>query len=213
MKNNQKGFGLVPVLLIVVIVAIVGFTGWYVWNTQGQEDKIATPTPTPTVAVSIAPSPSGVYVNWVKFSNTYYSFMYPNNWVQISSTQPTSVNFRSSDYSEKDVPTERGSYKEISNGYSLEMIEMASSAPNETLDKLTAQVVNDEKINGGGTHKTIIVDGNPSVWVNNEYSDTYLYAIVFVGNKRVHIQLNTKDDSSSQAVSLFENLLVSFEIK
>lgn len=31
-KNNQAGFGILPVILIVVIVAIIGVTGWYVYK-------------------------------------------------------------------------------------------------------------------------------------------------------------------------------------
>jgi hypothetical protein len=211
-KHNQKGFGLVPVLLIVVIVAIVAYAGWYVWDSNHganmAEEEIVTPTPTP----------SSISTNWSKFSNTYYAFLHPNNWMQISSTEPTSVDFRSSDYGEKDVRTERGSYKEINSGYSLQIIQMASDAPYETLDKLIAHIVDEEKTNAsagfaGGTHKNITVNGYQALWVNNKFSDTYLFVIVFANNKRVHIQLNTKDDSSSEAAILFENLLASFEIK
>ena len=36
MKNNQLGFSAVEALLIVVITAIIGFTGWYVWQSKNK---------------------------------------------------------------------------------------------------------------------------------------------------------------------------------
>lgn len=39
MKTTQKGFAALESLLILVIIAILGGTGYYVWNTQKQVDK------------------------------------------------------------------------------------------------------------------------------------------------------------------------------
>lgn len=41
-RLNQKGFGLIESLLIVIALALVVFVGYYVWHTQQQDDK--TPT-------------------------------------------------------------------------------------------------------------------------------------------------------------------------
>lgn len=38
-KHNQKGFGLVPPLLFLIIAGLIGFTGWYVWYSKNQADK------------------------------------------------------------------------------------------------------------------------------------------------------------------------------
>jgi hypothetical protein len=41
MKNNQKGFGVVEALVIVLILGLVGFGGWFIWNknqTNGQSN-------------------------------------------------------------------------------------------------------------------------------------------------------------------------------
>ena len=40
--RNQKGFGIVPILLILILVAIVGFTGYYVYNNNKKTDKNTT---------------------------------------------------------------------------------------------------------------------------------------------------------------------------
>lgn len=34
MKKYQKGFGLIETLLILILVTLLGFVGWYVWNSQ-----------------------------------------------------------------------------------------------------------------------------------------------------------------------------------
>jgi len=39
MKKNQSGFALIEGLLIILIIAIIGFGGYYVWHTQKQTDK------------------------------------------------------------------------------------------------------------------------------------------------------------------------------
>lgn len=63
--KSQKGFGLVPVLLILILVSVVGSTGYYVYNQQNnnktdksevagdviaEETPISTPTPTATMS-------------------------------------------------------------------------------------------------------------------------------------------------------------------
>lgn len=38
-QTNQRGFGAVEVLLGLVIVGILGFTGWFVWQSQKETNK------------------------------------------------------------------------------------------------------------------------------------------------------------------------------
>ncbi len=38
--TNQKGFTVVEGVLILIIVAMLGFTGWFVWHSQQNTDKI-----------------------------------------------------------------------------------------------------------------------------------------------------------------------------
>jgi cytoskeletal protein RodZ len=40
--KNQKGFSVVIVLLALILVVAIGFTGYYVWNTQQNKNKDAT---------------------------------------------------------------------------------------------------------------------------------------------------------------------------
>lgn len=38
-KLNQNGFGAIETLLIIVIVGILGFTGWWVWNSKDKANS------------------------------------------------------------------------------------------------------------------------------------------------------------------------------
>jgi hypothetical protein len=42
MKHNQKGFGAIEALLILVVVGIVGGTGYFVLNSKNDTDKLLT---------------------------------------------------------------------------------------------------------------------------------------------------------------------------
>ena len=90
--KNQKGFSAIYVVLIITIVGIIGFTGWYVYNTQRNNNKMSdtvsgvTPVkhkkPTSTV------STGEELADWRTYSNSKYtsfSFKYPQN-VEINSS-------------------------------------------------------------------------------------------------------------------------------
>lgn len=39
LNQDQRGFGSIEILLLVVIVGALGFTGWYVWHSKQQADS------------------------------------------------------------------------------------------------------------------------------------------------------------------------------
>lgn len=54
MHRNESGFSAVEVLLVLVIVAILGFTGWFVWNSQKNTNKTLSDTNKSQAATSKA---------------------------------------------------------------------------------------------------------------------------------------------------------------
>ncbi len=40
MKKNQNGFSAVGILLVVVVLGLIGGTGWYVWQKQDKNDAV-----------------------------------------------------------------------------------------------------------------------------------------------------------------------------
>lgn len=87
MKQNQKGFGAVEGVLIVVLVLAIAFGGWYVWkqqpvadngakkNATAQKQANSTNKPEPQV-----PDPAA---DWITYTNTdgKFSFKHPKSWV------------------------------------------------------------------------------------------------------------------------------------
>ncbi len=61
-RLEQSGFHIWIVALIVVVVAAVGFAGWYVWDKNKADDNtnVTNPTPTPSVTVTATPTPTVV---------------------------------------------------------------------------------------------------------------------------------------------------------
>jgi hypothetical protein len=74
MKNNQKGFSAVEGLLILVIVGLIGFIGWYVWDKK-QDDKKASDTPQTTQQSGEAEQrPAEETANWLSYQPTDKEF-------------------------------------------------------------------------------------------------------------------------------------------
>lgn len=48
LHSNQSGFSAVEAILVLVAVVILGFTGWFVWNSQKSTDKTLSQTGTST---------------------------------------------------------------------------------------------------------------------------------------------------------------------
>lgn len=77
-----KGFTLIEGLLILVIVGLLGGTGWYVWNAKENSDKgpsKASYIDTTTTGTKPAPPiPEG----YIKYENKElsFSFAYPKDW-------------------------------------------------------------------------------------------------------------------------------------
>lgn len=42
MKNNQKGFSILEIILIIVVFSLVAGIGWFVWQRQQSDDNVST---------------------------------------------------------------------------------------------------------------------------------------------------------------------------
>jgi hypothetical protein len=85
-SKDSDGFTVLYTILVLIIVGIVGFTGWYVWNTNTEANEnfksgvnassVAHSTPYKTKKV-VDP-----YANWQSYSSAVgnFTFKYPANW-------------------------------------------------------------------------------------------------------------------------------------
>ena len=82
MKQNQKGFTLVEVLLLIIALTLIVFTGWYVWNNR-DKDQPTTNAIKSTVKSKATPDPTA---DWKPFTSAEgkYSLRYPSDWATAS---------------------------------------------------------------------------------------------------------------------------------
>lgn len=88
MKNNEKGFGVLGLLLIILTILLIGVAGWYVWNRQ-QKDDTASKTASSTAgekATESGAAEKDPTTDWIAYSNASgdFSFKHPSAWVRAS---------------------------------------------------------------------------------------------------------------------------------
>jgi hypothetical protein len=91
LRNSQSGFGVVEVVLIVVIIALIGLAGWFVYRdhhkttvantTISSSSKPATSTSTKTATTTPTQS-ANPYAGWDTATLQYekITYQYPSNW-------------------------------------------------------------------------------------------------------------------------------------
>ena len=93
-KINQSGFSIIEALLILVVIGILGFTGWYVYHTKQAANKnysVAARSTVPTYTkktTAKAPVQKTVnsYTGWTQYcsSLTKLCVNYPQNWANYT---------------------------------------------------------------------------------------------------------------------------------
>lgn len=95
LKNNQSGFSAVEALLILVIVAIVGGTGFYVYHAQQNTNKNLandnSTAPSFKKKTKSTPKTADPYAGWKTGTLQYEkaSYKYPANWTLTGSSLAT----------------------------------------------------------------------------------------------------------------------------
>lgn len=83
MKINQKGFTLVETLLVVLVLAVIGFGGYYVWQNQNENnDAKANSTEATVTKTESKKNNTDPYQGWKSYTLPYekLSFKYPSDW-------------------------------------------------------------------------------------------------------------------------------------
>jgi hypothetical protein len=107
-RHNSKGFGALELVIILVVVGLLGFGGWYVWNSKKSADKPSSATqPTGSDQESTATEETPA-AGWKTYSNASpaFSFQYPDDWTvakEESSNTYVSIRISSPDYKERET--------------------------------------------------------------------------------------------------------------
>ena len=103
-KNDQRGIAHVAmVFLVVVVLSVVGFAGWKVWDNDKKKnnasstpknEKIAKDFKTP---VSTAPVFNKIPVDWLEYKDTENGFRlgYPSEWGTLGGSPLSTPEYRS----------------------------------------------------------------------------------------------------------------------
>ncbi len=97
MSGKQKGFSIVEGLLIFVVVGILGFTGWFVWNSQRQTNEtldnaakdnsaVITSTKTPTTNNSAPTATTAKTTNYLSIKQWGVKFEIPSSLSDLQYT-------------------------------------------------------------------------------------------------------------------------------
>ena len=87
LRNNESGFGVVEAALVLVVLILLGVSGWAIYRQQHKATpavKTTRTTSTAKAAVPRAPEvPTNPYAGWKSYCSSYggLCFKYPASWV------------------------------------------------------------------------------------------------------------------------------------
>ncbi len=76
MKRNQKGFTIIEVSLVLLVLAVAGFGGYYIWHTQKSNKTTASST-NASAPTKVSTDPTA---GWQTYNDDFASFKYPSGW-------------------------------------------------------------------------------------------------------------------------------------
>lgn len=91
MKRNQKGMLGIEGVLMLIIVGLLAFIGWYVWHTK----QTTNATLNGAASQQIVPETEDPTKDWVSYSSAEgkFSLKYPKTWVKAPNTDQCTLNF------------------------------------------------------------------------------------------------------------------------
>jgi len=94
MKNHQHGFGIVEVIILLVILGLVGLSGWFVWQKQHPDNPVksashSTVSNTPPAKDNSYKVPEG----YISYENKElgFKFAYPAAWGNAENDNDTTA--------------------------------------------------------------------------------------------------------------------------
>jgi len=94
-SQNSKGFSVVEALLVIIVVGILGFTGWFVYHAKNVANKNYNSQPTTQASKTNKDSQTadGPYAGWKTYSSSFekLSFKYPSSWKSVTPAIPSTA--------------------------------------------------------------------------------------------------------------------------
>jgi prepilin-type N-terminal cleavage/methylation domain-containing protein len=159
MKANQKGFSVVEILIVIVVVGLLGTVGWLVYDRQ--KNKTDSSTNQTTQQNSVAKEPEtqkevDPYEGWETYKSTSEGFTikYPKDW----KLTPVNISGSSSYISEQIVLNSTNDFH-----FDLDVIKLTSSGSGATSCSAASSIATVNGPNGSKLHVNIYTEiGTPS---------------------------------------------------
>ncbi len=90
MKKNQNGFSVFELIIIVLLLIVLGFAGWYIWWSKHHKDSTDASRAAPSTSVSPSLTPTSQApdetAKWATYVNVAgkFSFRHPKTWAFAS---------------------------------------------------------------------------------------------------------------------------------
>lgn len=196
----QKGFSLVEVIIVVAVIAILGFVGWrFFFATMQPFGENGGSSNDTTQAKSLK-------AGYKLYEGKGYSLQYPQAWTSNkNSVEKESVAFASNDYA---IEGKEGG---IANGYLLEVIvSPVQKGISYDADLKYARDMQEAK---KGSYETVTVDGTKSVLSDTKSQGAYWDASVYRDDKAYYFRLNAADNKKADAKKQLKDILATVDIK
>ena len=211
MHKNQKGFGHVGIMVIIIVLGLVGLSGWFVWdNGKNKDDSskdISKSQNESDNTKSEQESESTEKPKLKTYAGPNITFAYPDTWtIETRENSPEWVYFKSADYVEplEDSPVIRA-------GYWLELRVAPARSDQSYAKDLEAAPTGQEM--HGGTYETIKIDGSDAVLSNTKSHGAFWYATAYHNDNAYYFRLNAVDEDKPEVKELFKSVLATVELK
>lgn len=236
MHRDQRGVGIVEILLISVILGSITAVGTYVYLQRGKDGKIQSITNFDQCKAAGYPimesypeqcaangqtfarilsseekkNSSPQTANWKVFDGEGFSLGYPNNWRQFKPEMGagSTASFVSEDFVAAD-----GLGASVSAGYWLEVFVSSTEANGEDVAPASfssydahMKYLQGDQACGGDYHASSI-DGLPAIISTIKCHGSYEEAYVYKNSKEYQFRLYSPDEKKPEAKELLKNIL------
>lgn len=184
--KNSAGFGVIGAFLVLVVIGLVGFAGWYVVQAKNKANKPLV-TQTSTIAeqasnnTELEKQPEDETANWKSYTRYGITFKYPSDWnlKANDSGQSQSTDLTSPDYE---------TTEEVSKGEVVSVGETNYPQSGLTAENFKSRHL-DPNPNPYSEYKTLIINGQKVVQFYRGDSQTTVFFLA--NDKTVTFGLDT----------------------
>ena len=220
--KNEKGFNVVEILVVLVVVGLIGGAGWYVYQySQRESTKQGASNSEGLDELPVLKE------GYRQYQGKYLSLQYPKDWLQQNETEYYTkfvtddsnkkqevdedylsrwIHFTSPDYK---PATELG--PSVKAGYWLE-VTVLEAQEGESYENTVSSMKEAQEAHGG-KYETITIDGNKAVLSNIQSHGTSWSANVYKSGENFLFKLHSLDDKKPEVKELFKTILETVVLK